>query len=368
MTIKISKASLSEALNNVQVAVAAKAPLAILQNVKMTAKEGKLELTCSDMDVTLTATADCEVVAEGSTTVPAKTFATAVGKAVDGVMEISVDSTDCATLKAGPSTFRFKGLPASEFPSIPSDDGVQCSIECSSLKEMLRKTSFAASQDDTRRTLQGVLLDFGDGGKEVKAVATDGRRLAILNCDMGESSGFNGQFIIPKKAVDIIQKKLPKDGKAILNTAKSQLRITTPRFDILTKLLDEVFPNYMQVVPKSTKETITVNRVDLLGALDRSSVLTSSDSPTVNLTFKDNCIELNSSDADVGSSHDEVPIKYNGEVIELRFNPQYVREVLSALDEDEIEFKLTNGASPAIIRKSGADDYTYVVMPLRVSA
>ena len=368
MQIKISKASLSEALNNVQVVVAAKAPLAILQNVKMTAKDGKLELTCSDMDVTLTATADCEVIEEGSTTVPAKTIATAVGKVVDGIVEISVDLSDCATLKAGPSTFKFKGISATEFPSIPSDDGVQCSIDCASLREMLRKTAFAASQDDTRRTLQGVLLDFGDGGTEVKAVATDGRRLAILNCDLGEASGFNGQFIVPKKVVDIILKKLPKDGKAVLNTAKSQLRITTPHLDILTKLLDEVFPNYMQVIPKSTKETVTVNRVDLMGALDRSSVLTSSDSPTVDFTFKANCIELNSSDADIGSSHDEVPIKYDGEEMELRFNPQYIREVLSALDEDEIEFKLTNGASPAIVRKSGADDYTYVVMPLRVSA
>ena len=365
MQIKISKASLSEALNSVQVVVAAKAPIAILQNVKMTAADGKLELTCSDLDVTLTAIADCEVVEDGATTLPAKVFATAVNKVVDGVMEITVDGNDCATLKAGSSTFKFRGLPAKEFPAIPAGDGTKCSIDCAALREMFRKTAFAACKDDTRRTLQGVLLDFEKGGAVVKAVGTDGRRLAVLNCEVGESSGFTGQFIVPQKAVDALLRKLPKDGKAELTSAKQQLSVSTGRFNLLTKLTDEVYPNYMQVIPKSTKYTIAVNRVELLGALDRSSVLTSSDSPTVALTFKENCLELNSSDADVGDAHDEMPIKYDGETIEMRFNPQYIREVLSALDEDEIEVQISDGSKPAIIRKSGAEDYTYVVMPLR---
>lgn len=366
MHIKINKSSLAEALNTVQVVAGAKGSLQILQNVKITAKGSKVEFVCTDLDVTLVANADCEVIEEGATTLPAKQFAAAVGKVVEGTLDLDVDKDDKAILSAGSSVFKFKGMAAKEFPTIPMEDGEGCTMEATALREMLRKTSFAASQDETRKTLQGVLFDFGNGGGEVKSVATDGRRLAILNCT-GITGKFIGEYILPRKAVDVLLKKLPKDGNVTLVSAKKQLRIKTERIDFLTKLLDEAYPNYMQVVPKSSNITIPVNRVEFLGALDRISVFTAGEeSPCVALTFGENRLVFNSGDTEFGSSRDEIPVKYDGETIELRFNPQYIREVFSAMDEDEVDFFLTNGQSPVIVRKSGSDDYTYVVMPLRV--
>jgi len=368
MQIKINKSSLSEALNNVQAVVGAKSALQILQNVKIEAKDGEVTLTCSDLDTTLVANVECEVLSNGETTIPVKPFAAAVGKMVEGTIEISVDDKDCSTISSGASVFKFKGLPAKEFPTIPSPDGQNCTIESNSIREMLRKTSFAASQDDTRRTLQGVLLDFKKDKGIVKAVGTDGRRLAMLDCMVDASNCFDGQFILPRKAVDLLGKKLPKEGNAELVTAKGQLLVKTPRLMVTTKLIDEVFPNYMQVVPKEDGSAIVMNRVDLLGALDRISVFTAStDSPSVRLTFAENTLVLNSGDTEFGSSHDEVPVKYDGEKIEMCFNPQYVRDALSAMDEEEIEMKITMATKPAIIKKTDASDYTYVVMPLRVN-
>lgn len=367
MHIKISKTSLSEALNNVQAVVGSKTALQVLQNVKVEAKDGDVKFTCSDLDVTLVANAECEVLEEGSTTIPVKPFAAAVGKMIEGTIDIRVNGSDCATISAGASVFKFNGLPSKEFPTIPSPDGENCTIESTTIREMLRKTSFASSQDETRKSLQGVLFDFDKDSGLVKAVATDGRRLAMLKTSSNNESGFNGKYIIPRKAVDMLSKKLPKDGNAELITAKGQLLIKAPRLIVITKLIDEAYPNYMQVVPKTECKVVTMNRAEFLGALDRISVFTSAtDSPCVVLSFGDNKLVLNSGDTEFGSSHDEIPVKYDGEAIEMRFNPQYVRDALTAMDEEEIVMKINSSSTPAIISKCETDDYTYVVMPLRV--
>ena len=366
MHIKISKSSLSEALNNVQAVVGSKNALQVLQNVMVEATDKEVKFTCSDLDVTLVANAECEVLDAGATTIPVKPFASAVGKMVDGTIEITVDESDCSTISGGSSVFKFKGLSAKEFPSIPKPDGATCEIASNSIREMLRKTAFATSQDDTRRTLQGVLLDFQKDKGIVKAVGTDGRRLAMLDCSLENSNGFAGQYILPHKAVDMLAKKLPKEGNAELVTAKGQLLVKTPRLTVITKLLDDMFPNYMQVLPKTEGNEVAMNRIDFLGALDRISVFTSiTDSPCVVLTFSHNGLTLNSGDTEAGSAHDEIPVKYDGNEIAIRFNPAYIRDVLTAMDEDEIVMKIA-GVGPSVIRKSESDDYTYVVMPLRV--
>ena len=365
MHIKISKSSLSEALNNVQAVVGSRAALQVLQNVMVEAKGGEVKFTCSDLDTTLVANAECEVIEDGATTIPVKTFTAAVGKMVDGVIDISVDENDRSTISGGASVFKFNGLPAKEFPTVPNPDGMTCTIESNAIREMLRKTAFAASQEGTRRTLQGVLLDFQNDGGNVRAVGTDGRRLAMLDCTLDSSKGFKGQFILPRKAVDLLGKKLPKDGNAELITAKGQLLIKTARLVITTKLLDEAYPDYMRVIPKTDGTEIAMNRGDFLGALDRISVFMT-DSPCVILTFGDNKLVLNSGDTEFGSSHDEIPVKYDGESIDMRFNPYYVRDALNAMDDEEVVMKITTSESPAIIKKVESNDYTYVVMPLRV--
>lgn len=366
MHIKISKASLSEALNNVQAVVGAKTALQILQNVKVEAQDGEVKFTCSDLDVTLVSKAECEVIDQGATTIPVKPFASAVGKMVDGTIEISVDANDCATISAGASVFKFKGMPAKEFPSIPAPDGASCTISSNALREMMRETAFAASQDDTRRTLKGVLLDFKEGEGIVRAVATDGRRLAMLDCELETTKDFVGQYIVPIKAVDMLSKKIPKEGNAELVTAKGQLLVKTARLILITKILDEAYPNYIRVVPTGDGHLMTINRAEFLGALDRISVFTAvAESPCVTLSIGDNSLSLNSGDTEYGTSHDMIPIKYSGETIDMRFNPHYVREVLMALDDEEIVMKIQSSSAPAVIMKSGSEDYTYVVMPLR---
>ena len=253
MQIKITKSSLSEALNNVATVVASKTSLPVLQNVRIEAKDGKATFVCSDLDTTLIATAECEVTEDGATTIPVKTFALAVNKVVDGMVDIQVDPHDKARLTAGTSRFSFNGISAMEFPTLANADGAPLRIPCAAIREMLRKTAFAMCSDETRRTLNSVLLDFSKGGGKTIAVATDGRRLSLLNCTVDVPDGFTKSFILPRKAVDVLVKKLPKDGDCDIIISGSQLRFVTAKLELCTKLIDDSYPNYMQVVPKEAK-------------------------------------------------------------------------------------------------------------------
>ena len=364
MHIKINKSALAEALNNVASVVASKSSLPVLQNVKITARDGKALFVCSDLDTTLIANAECEVLEDGETTIPVKMFSTAVSKVVDGVIDLDVDGKDRARLTAGTSKFSFNGISAKEFPVLKEEGGDPVTLKTDAIRELLRKTSFAMCMDDTRKVLNSVLLDFSQGGGKTIAVATDGRRLSMLNCTVEAPATFNSTFVLPRKAVDVLSKKLPKDGDCKIISTGSQLRFVTQKFELYTKLFDDAFPNYMQVVPKTSNEIVVVDRVELIGALDRVSVFTTSDAPTVQLIFDKGSLIL-TSDTESGSSRDEVAIKYEGDKIEMNFNPQYICDALNVIDEDEVEIHLINGTSPAVIRKAGSDDYTYVVMPLR---
>ena len=368
MHIKISKSALSEALNTVASVVASKASLSVLQNVKISVKDGKAIFVCSDLDTTLVANAECEVIESGATTVPIRTFSTAVSKVVDGTLDIKVDEGDVTKLAAGSSKFSFKGVSAKEFPTINCADGQPVTFKAAAIREMLRKTEFAMSEDETRVALNSVLLDFSQGGGNAVAVATDGRRLSMLNCTVEVPEGFKSQFVLPRKAVEVLTKKLPKDGDCNIISSGNQLRFVTSKFEFYTKLLDQKYPNYIQVVPKEENPAkVVVDRVELLGALDRVSVFTMTDSPVVILSFGENCLGLSSGHTDYGSSSDEIPIKYVGDKFEMRFNPQYLRDALSSLDENEVEISLISETSPIVIRKADAADYTYVCMPLRMA-
>lgn len=368
MKIKISKAALSEALNNVQSVVSGKTSLSVLNNVKVEAKDGKVNFTCSDLDITLFARAECEVIEEGATTIPIKTFAAAVNKVVAGDIELSVNNKEEAKLKAGTTVFKFQGLPVKEFPNLPAADGSTCIVDAQVVREMLRKTAFAMSADESRAALSSVLLDFEQDGGIAKAVATDGRRLSTIEVEVAKKTGFNGKFSLSRKAVDLLSKKMPKDGECTIVSCGTQLCFKTSRIEFTVKLLDITYPNYSQVIPKSYNHKVTVNRVDLLGAIDRISVVTAgAENPYVGMVFADNKIALSAITNDNGAANDEIEIKYNGESIDMKFNPQYLRDVLSALDEDEVDFYLTHSGAPAQIKKHDAEDYIYVVMPLRIN-
>ena len=285
-------------------------------------------------------------------------------KAEEGEIVFESDEQERATIKAGSARFRIQGMKSSEFPSIPEEgEAYIYSVPQATIREMLRKTAYAASQDDTRRTLKGVLMSFRD--EKLTMVATDGRRLALVEKELEFPKAAEKDIVLPSKAVVELQRSLSSEGETSIVVKKSQICFTLENVQIYSKLMDDTYPNYRQVIPKECAEQITLDRQLLLSALDRASVMTMDEAHSTKLIFEANRLMVTSAATEIGEAKDEVPIKYAGEKIEIMFNPSYVMDCLKAIDDDEVKICLNNGHSPAVIKCS--IPFLYVLMPLRIN-
>lgn len=365
MKVKITKSVLLDNLKIVQNIVPAKGTLPILQNVKMDAKDGKLIFTCSDLNQTIITEGSCEVIEEGSTTIPVSDFVAAVSVSAEGPIEMTVNENEKSSFVSGRFKFNMNGIPASNYPKLPEADGASVELPQNVLKDMIRKTSYSESNDGTRRNLNGSYFSLKDGMLSV--VATDGRRLAVCEytSDVNPQQGFD--IVVPSKAVKEIAKNLTDEGMCQITIAKSQALFTIGNVRIYTKLIDECYPNYRQVIPKELKYTITADRNDFADMLTRVSVFSKGDSAQMKFHFDGSVCSVSAAHADVGDASDMLPIKYDGEPIDVTFNPVYMLEAIRSLDEDEFRICINNGASPVVIRRGGTDDFLYVLMPLRIS-
>ena len=364
MKFTIVRSQFIEGLKSVQNIVGAKGSLAILQNVLLEANGGELKMTTTDLDISIKTSAKCETEESGATSLPVKLLFNSINKAAEGLVEVEVGEDEKASITAGSARFRMTGLPEKDFPRLPQDeDAYTYEIEGQTIKEMLRKTAYAASQDDTRRTLKGVLMSFKE--QKLTMVATDGRRLALVEKEMEFPADAERDIVLPSKAVQELQRAINGEGKVKIRVQKSQVSFETPSMRIYSKLMDDAYPNYVQVIPRSSKESITVDRQLLLDALERASVMTMDEAHSTKLIFEDNRLTVTSAVNDIGSASDEVPIKYAGDKIEIMFNPNYVMDPLKAIDDDEVKIELNDGHAPAVIKCS--IPFLYVLMPLRIS-
>ena len=364
MKFKIVRSKFIEGLKSVQNIVASKGSLPILQNVMIEARGREIKMTTTDLDISIMVTSECEVLEAGATTLPVKLLFNAIAKVAEGEVEIEVDAKDRASISAGNALYKLAGMPEGEFPKLPKDEGsYEYKIPQVVFKEMLKKVSYAASQDDTRRTLKGVLLSFKDG--KITMVATDGRRLALVENELEFPKETEKDIVLPSKAVIELQRSMGEEGDISLMVQKTQIRFTCGGMTIYSKLMDDAYPNYKQVIPKETQEHIEIDRQLLLDALDRASVMTMDEAHSTKLIFENGKLTVTSAASDIGEAKDVVPIKYAGEKIEIMLNPTYVMDPLKAIDDDEVSINLNDGHSPAVIKCS--IPFIYVLMPLRIS-
>ena len=364
MKFKIVRSKFLEGLKSVQNVVAGKGSLPILQNVLLEGGNGELVMTTTDLDISIRSTVECEIVETGATTLPVKLLFNSVSKVAEGEVVVEIDAKERATITAGSAKFKLAGLPEKEFPRLPKDEeAYSYTIPQATLREMFRKVAYAASQDDTRRTLKGVLMSFKDS--KLTMVATDGRRLALVENEIEFPKDFEKDIVLPSKAVQELQRSLTGEDNTSIMVQKTQVAFKLGTVLIYSKLMDDVYPNYRQVIPGETAEKISVDRQLLLDALDRASVMTMDEAHSTKLIFSEGMLTVTSAASDIGEAKDEVPIKYAGETIEIIFNPSYVMDPLKAIDDDEVTINLNNGHSPAVIKCSVP--FLYVLMPLRIS-
>jgi len=364
MKIDIAKQDLLDGLQAVQNVVSIRSTLPILSNVLVTAEKDRVSLTTTDLDVTVKCTVPAKVPRGGATTLPARRLASIVRELSDQRIEIEVDDKDAASVTCGASFFRIMGLPEEEFPPVTVPEGkFSYTMEQAVFGEMLRKTAYAASTDETRFVLNGVFLSFKSG--KLVMVATDGRRLALIEHEVDFPEEAAVDMILPSKVASELMHTLGSEGELKISTQDGKVCFEFDSIIVTSKLIDGNYPNFRQVIPAECEEHIKVDRENLLAALKRVSLVTTEKSAATKLTFGKNKLTVAMETPDVGEAHETIPIKYTGKEITVAFNPEYMMDPLKNLAVDEIGIELTDDLSPGVIKSDMP--FLYVLMPMRVS-
>lgn len=369
MNLTIAKEQIMNGLQAVQNVVSNRTTLPILSNVLVRASEGKVELTATDLDVTISCSVEAQVKKPGATTIPVKKFFGIIRELAAPEIEIETDDKNTTSIRAGSSFFKIRGLGAEEFPPLPKfKDDKRVTIPQEKFRGMLKKTSFAISTDESRYVLNGIFLSLKD--HKITMVATDGRRLALVDEEADVAEKSQGEFIVPAKAVNELGRLLGDQGEVDVNFSENQASFTLknekgPGVLIITKLIEGNYPNYRQVIPGETKERIALPREEFLHALRRAEIMTSDKQNSVKLAFAKNQLAITANAPDVGEARETMAVNYKGKDLAIAFNPAYLIDPLNALANDEVFVELIDELSPGVLKINGP--FLYVVMPMRLS-
>lgn len=368
MNLTITKDQIIAGLQAVQNVVSTRTTLPILSNVLLRAEDNHLEITATDLDVTVACKVEAKVAKPGATTLPVKKLFGIV-RELSGEIEIETDDKNIASIKSGSSYFKIHGLGADEFPPLPKfKDDKKVSVSQETIRGMLKKTSFAVSTDESRYVLNGIFISLKEG--KMTFVATDGRRLALVDEEVDLSEKSTGEVIVPAKAVNELTRLLQDKGTVEIKFGENQASFALQNensFSVLliTKLIEGNYPNYRQVIPGEAKERIALGREELMLALRRAEIMTSEKANSVKLAFGKNNLTITANSPEVGEARETLAINYKGKEFAIAFNPRYLIDPLSALSEDEVFLELIDELSPGVVKINGP--FLYVVMPMRLS-
>lgn len=369
MKLSIAKDQLSDGLQSIHTIVPSRTTLPILSNALVRTVEGQVELTATDLDVTISATVEAKVDVPGAVTLPVKKLASIVRELAVGDIEFEVDDKLCAAISAGPSFFRINGLSADDFPPMPDIAGAPfVTMPQDRFKRLIQRTAFAASTDESRYVLNGLFFSFKE--HKLTTVATDGRRLALAEDEVELSLDGTCEFIVPSKAVAEISRLVKGTGEVEIWVAQNQAAFNFKpeqgvRSRLVTKLVEGVYPSYQQVIPRESKERVALVREEFVQALRRAEIMTSEKSNSVKLSFTRDNLLITSNTQDVGEARESLAVNYKGTDMVIAFNPRFLLDALEALDEDEVYLELTDELSPGLLKTTSP--FLYVIMPMRLN-
>ena len=376
MKLTIERGALLKSLGHVQNVVERRNTIPILSNVLLEAGSNALGLTATDMDLTIIERVPVSVGANGAATVPAHTLYDIVRKLPEGSqVEIGGEGDGAqATVRAGRSKFTLPTLPREDFPATSGGDlPHRFSVSAKELRSLIDRSKFAISTEETRYYLNGIYLHVAEapggakGGGHLRAVATDGHRLARV--EMAAPAGAVGMpgVIVPRKTVGDLRKLIDETEEQIeVSLSDTRIRFAFDAVTLSSKLIDGNFPDYQRVIPTGNDKTMTVDRRMFAEAVDRVSTIASEKSRAVKISLKKGSMVLSASSPEYGSANEELEIVYDGSPIEIGFNARYLLDITSQLQGSEAEFKLADAASPTLMGDASDASALYVLMPMRV--
>jgi DNA polymerase III subunit beta len=337
----------------------------VLANVLLGVRDGQLSITATDLEVELVASTDVTVVDGGDITVPGRKFLDILRALPEKVaVSLSVEG-EKIVIKAGRSRFSLSTLPAADFPIIDDINAQQTvKIPRKELLRLLEKTHFSMAQQDVRYYLNGMLLEID--GTMVRAVATDGHRLALCETAASAKSKTAQQVIVPRKGVLELQRILTDDGEAEIAIGTNHVRAQIGGIRFTSKLIDGRFPEYSRVIPAAPAAAIRADRDVLRQALQRTAILSNEKYRGIRVTVKKNVITIQAHNPEQEEAEEEIEVAYDGADLEVGFNVNYLLDALAAIDGQDVELGLTDSNSSCLIRSPGNSNARYVVMPMRL--
>jgi DNA polymerase-3 subunit beta len=337
----------------------------VLANVLLGVRQGQLSITATDLEVELVASTEVAVQEAGDITVPGRKFLDIL-RALPEKLSVSLTlEGEKMVIKAGRSRFSLSTLPAAEFPVI-DDINAQQTVQVSrkELLRLLEKTHFSMAQQDVRYYLNGMLLEIE--GELLRAVATDGHRLALCETTLAAKAKTSQQVIVPRKGVLELQRVLTAEGDAELAIGTNHVRAQIGDIRFTSKLIDGRFPEYSRVIPAAPVTAIRADRDILRQALQRTAILSNEKYRGIRVTVKKNAVTVQAHNPEQEEAEEEIEVNYDGSDLEVGFNVNYLLDALAAIDGQEVELGLTDSNSSCLIRSPGNSTARYVVMPMRL--
>lgn len=362
MKIHVDKQNIVHAVNTVLGVVSTRATLPILSNILLEAKDNILKLNATDLDIGISCEIPVNIVEEGAITVPAKRFSDIVKELPSGEVSINAKKNYQIDIEGVNCRFKLNGLPMEEFPKFPEfKDKEVIQIDQAEFKEVLRLTSFAVSHEESRYVFNGVLMEIDE--KEIKVVATDGRRLAMMKNPIVNTIKKEMSVIIPIKAVHELMKNLKDEGVVSIVFGNNQVLFDISGILIATRIIEGEFPNYKQVIPKQIETKAKVETKEVLSAIRRANLLATPDFQAIKFELFNNKMVISKTTPDVGESREEIMMDYTGPELVVGFNPVFLIEFLKNINEENINMEFLGVDKPLVIRIS---NYLYLALPMRI--
>ncbi|RJP69590.1 MAG: DNA polymerase III subunit beta [Candidatus Abyssobacteria bacterium SURF_17] len=366
MKLAIGRDELRDAIGKVQNVVSARSTLPMLQYVLLEAKKNSLKLVATDLEVGIECVVECESLGqEGIMTLPCKKLHEVVANLPPGSVSVSVSDGTTVALSSGVVSYKLMGMPPDEFPKSPEVSRERAfKMPQADLKDMLKRVSFSISVDPNRVNITGLLFALVD--KQLRLVTTDGRRLSFALYPLESASGFEVSHIIPRKTIVELERLLGEEGDVTLYFSENQVAFEFENLLVISNLIDGVFPNYEQVIPRGHDKKVVVDKEPFAVATRRAQVMTTDRYNLVKYEITKGKMVVTTNCPEVGELKDEVEMEYDGAAVEMGFNPQFVLDVLKVIQEEKVRIELKDSQSSGLFKPMGSDNYLYVVMPVRL--
>ncbi len=374
MKLTIERGALLKALGHIQSVVERRNTIPILANVMLEASKGKLALTATDMDLAIIETAAADVAKTGTITVQAHTLYDIARKLPEG-SQVGLEGGPDAkggqvSLRAGRSTFTLASLPAEDFPKMAGGDlPHNFELSAGDLRGLIDRTRFAISTEETRYYLNGIYLHAAqsNGVKVLRAVATDGHRLARVEMPLPDGAGSVPGVILPRKTVMELRKLLDEaQGAIAVSLSDTRVRFAFDDVVLTSKLIDGTFPDYERVIPSNNDKILEVDCKVFAEAVDRVATISTEKSRAIKLALAKGQLTLTATSPDAGSATEELEASYTAAPIEIGFNARYLLDIAQQIEGDGARFSMSDAASPTVVQDSADASALYVLMPMRV--